>query len=99
MGISQIVCRKNLTTEYSIAFFKQVLYFIAKNTVSDEDIEKGLLVLVLLTQFQRIDTLSATDFKVLSDLPRLNKHMKMTHESHDLTSFLIMIVKTLLIEA
>ncbi len=51
MGISQIVCRKNLTTEYSVAFFKQVLYFIAKDTVSDDDIEKGLLVLVLLTQF------------------------------------------------
>jgi hypothetical protein len=51
MGISQIVCRKNLTREYSVAFFKQVLYFISRDTVSDDDIEKGLLVLVLLTQF------------------------------------------------
>jgi hypothetical protein len=98
MGISQIVCRKNLTQEYSAAFFKQVLYFIARDTVSDDDIEKGLLVLVLLTQFQKIDTLSVTDFKILSDIPRLNRQLKKVHESHDLTSFLIMIMKTLLIE-
>jgi hypothetical protein len=98
MGISQIVCRKNLTQEYSVAFFKQVLYFIARDTVSDDDIEKGLLVLVLLTQFQKIDTLSVTDFKILSDNTRLNRQLKKVHESHDLTSFLIMIMKTLLIE-
>ena len=62
MAISQIVCRKNLTREYSIAFFKQVLYYIGKDTVSDEDIEKGLLILVLFTQFKRTDTISAGDF-------------------------------------
>jgi hypothetical protein len=81
MGISQIVCRKNLTQEYSVAFFKQVLYFIARDTVSDDDIEKGLLVLVLLTQFQKIDTLSVTDFKILSDNTRLNRQLKKVHEA------------------
>ncbi len=49
MGISQIVCRKTLTKEYSVAFFRQVLYYIGKDTVTDEDIEHGILVMVLLT--------------------------------------------------
>ena len=31
-------------------------------------------------------------------MPRLNKHLKKLHESHDVTSFLILIMKTLLIE-
>jgi hypothetical protein len=69
MGISQIACRKTLTKEYSIAFFRQVLYYIGKDTVTDEDIEQGLLVLVLLTQYQRgLDTLSNKDMELFSNI-------------------------------
>jgi len=52
MGISQIACRKSLTKEYSVAFFRQVLYYIGKDSmIAEDEVERGLLVLVLLCQF------------------------------------------------
>jgi hypothetical protein len=52
MGISQIACRKSLSKEYSVAFFKQVLYYIGKDSmIADEEVARGLLVLIILCQF------------------------------------------------
>jgi len=49
MGISQISCRRSLTKEYSSAFFRQVLISYGQNSRSDEEDQRMLLVLVLLT--------------------------------------------------
>lgn len=53
MGISQISCRRSLTKEYSQAFFRQVLISFNQNEdlQTDEERQRKLLVLILLTQF------------------------------------------------
>ena len=63
MAISQLSCRKSLSIEYANAFFKQVLLSIKEYSLimEDELVERGLLVLGLICQYQNIKVLDEKD--------------------------------------
>lgn len=50
-GIAQIASRKSLTKDYSLAFFRQILLSLSEVSSSEDELERKLLVLVLLAQF------------------------------------------------
>lgn len=48
MGISQIACRRTLTREYAVAFFRQILISIPY-FLNDDEVEKCIVVIILLS--------------------------------------------------
>jgi hypothetical protein len=51
MGISQISCRSSLTKEYAYAFFRQVVLSLSQASDQEEEAQRKLLVLILITQY------------------------------------------------
>ena len=97
MGISQIACRRTLTREYAAAFFRQILISIP-NFLNDDEVEKCIVVLILLSQFQRLPTLSVKDVKLFSEIEHVNRHLNKIHNSHDITALATLIWLTILEE-
>ncbi|TNV87638.1 hypothetical protein FGO68_gene2900 [Halteria grandinella] len=98
IGISQLACRKSLTKDYSVAFFRQILMFMQKNAHSDEEIGHSLIVLVLLSQFQKVDSLSAKDVGILIGIDNLSTILNVASQSHDISSLITLIIRSALNE-
>eukprot|EP00347_Sterkiella_histriomuscorum_P023758 403333488 len=97
MAISQISCRRSLSTEYASAFFKQVLLSL-KDQQNEEYIEKGILVISLIIQYQNIKMIDEKDVNQFLQIFRVQKLIKRMADQQDLSSLLKTIMTSTLVQ-
>jgi hypothetical protein len=68
------------------------------NFLNDDEVEKCIVVLILLSQFQRLPTLSVKDVKLFSEIEHVNRHLSKIYHSHDITALATLIWLTILEE-
>ncbi|CDW83415.1 heat repeat-containing protein 1 [Stylonychia lemnae] len=90
MAISQLACRKSLSAQYAQAFFKQVLQSIKDYSLRMEEdlVERGVLVLGLICQYQQIQVLEEKDVQTLLQITKITSILQKVNHQYDL-SFLL----------